>query len=73
MKAGQFIAEKELIRLGYVKIVKYGSIAFVYRLGENGVIWDSINKQIFREVTKEEIENIVEAWKHVLYVNGITK
>lgn len=73
MKVGMFIDEKSLVQDGWTKLVKYGSIAHIYTKEEEAVIVNSLDGQIVRYISKEELEAILEQWKIVLSVNGHTK
>ena len=73
MKVGEFIDEQSLINDDWTKLVKYGSIAHIYTRRDEAVIVNSLDGQIVRYISKEELEAILEQWKIVLSVNGHTK
>lgn len=66
MKEGDYICKDELLKQGWVRLVKYGSIANVFLKGEQAMIVNSLDNQIVRMVSKEEAEQILKQWKAVL-------
>ena len=73
MKEGDYISEQDLLKEGWVKLVKYGSIANVFTKGEQGIIVNSLDNQIVRMVSKEETEKILKQWKAVLSAIGFLR
>ncbi len=66
MKEGDYICKDELLKQGWVRLVKYGSIANVFLKGEQAMIVNSLDNQIVRMISKEEAEQILKQWKAVL-------
>ena len=73
MKIGQFISEDEMKRQGWKKLVKYGSISYVYTKENIGLIRNDIDGQIIRILDATEIKQIVELWDYVQSVVYHTK
>jgi hypothetical protein len=73
MKIGQFISEDEMARQGWEKLVKYGSISYVYTKENIGLIRNDIDGQIIRILDATEIKQIVELWDYVQSVVYHTK
>ena len=73
MKVGTFIDEKSLLKNGWTKLVKYGSIAHIYTKRDKAIIVNSLDGQIVRYISKEELEAILEQWKIVLSAIDHTK
>lgn len=67
MKQGSYIQENELLKDGWIKLVKYGSIANIFTRNDEAIIVNSLDNQVIRYVEKEELEKILKQWKNVLY------
>lgn len=68
MKAGEFIDSKELLSEGWIKLVKYGSMAHIYINDNVGIIVNSNDGQIIRIIEEDEIKDILKQWESVLSV-----
>lgn len=68
MKAGEFIDSKKLLTEGWIKLVKYGSMAHIYINDNVGIIVNSNDGQIIRIIDENEIKDIQEQWESVLSV-----
>ncbi len=66
MKQGSYIQENELLKDGWIKLVRYGSIANIFTKNDKAVIVNSLDNQVIRYVEKEELEKILKQWKNVL-------